>query len=138
MAILDFNQLGKTEASAEDKGQLETSKNVEVKGLERKASTAVNGVSDDTNSISVSASVRPYHEKYATAEHISIAKESFQVGIEEVEESENDLDEDEEEDEPVNQSKDEAASPKVADFDFDVSSVRINLIRINLNYLSIK
>jgi hypothetical protein len=100
--------------------------------LERKTSSVVNGISEDSNIISVTASLRPYHEKHTAAKDIPNSKESFQGKIEDIEESDDDVDEDEEDDKTGNEAKDEEASPKVADFDFDVSSIRSY---ISISYL---
>ena len=121
LTILDLNKAERVEATIVDKKQLEPVKTVEAKGMERKTSSVVNGISDDANIISVTASLRPYHEKHTAAKDIPNSKESFQENIEDIEESDDDVEEDEEDDETDNKSKDEEASPKVADFDFDVS-----------------
>ena len=129
ITILDFNKGERVEASIVDKKKLEAAKTVDVKGLERKTSSSVNGISEDTNIISVTESLRPYHEKQTAAKDIPNSKGPFHEKSEDVEESDDDVDEDEDDDETEHKSNDEEASPKVADFDFEVSSTHYYIWR---------
>ena len=109
------------EASNNDK-KLVDSTNIDAKFSEfLRKNSLVNGISEDNNTVTVTASLRQYHEKYATPNDIPNPQGSIQEGKDSVEESEEDTDEEEEADKDDDPEKEAEASPKVADFNFDVS-----------------
>ena len=97
----------------------------ETKSLQRKTNSLVNGISEENTTVTVTASLRPYHEKHTETNDIPHVKESFHDQTKEEEESEDDEDEEEENngDREATKSKDEESSPKLVDYKFDVSLI---------------
>ena len=93
--------------------------------MQRKTNSLVNGILDENNTVTVTASLRPYHEKHTEANDIPNIKESFHDQTKDDEESEDD--ESEEKENIVNleatKSKNDESSPKLGDYKFDVSSI---------------
>ena len=80
-----------------------------------------NGVSENSEPGTVSASFRSYNENNEEGVDIPNVKAISQKKvIEYVEESEDDFDEEEEEGESANEANDDDGSPKATNFEFDV------------------
>ena len=122
--ILEYNKTENHEILAENTKILDKAK-IESKAVQRKTNSLVNAVSDEHNTVTVTASLRPYHEKHTETNDIPSFKESFHDQTKQDEESGDDEDEEKEDNEVQGapKSKNEESSPKLGDYKFDVSLV---------------
>ena len=121
MIVLDTNKAETPEISAEPTKKSDNVK-TEPNTFQTKASSLVNGSLEGNNTVTVTSSLRPYHETYTETNDIPNSKELFHNQRKKVEESEDEEDEEKEDDEDngTSESKEEENSPKLGDYKFDV------------------
>ena len=114
--ISDQNGGELIQASADNKANSES-----VKSETSKSIPLTNGVTENSEPFTVSASFRSFNENNEEGVDIPNVKATSQKKvIEYVEESEEDFDEEEEEGESTNEANDDDGSPKATNFEFDV------------------
>ena len=113
----DLNDGDINKASTDDKANFSTSKSETTNSV-----SLVNGVGEDSDNVTVTASLKQYHEKNKEANDIPNTTSLIQKKlIEYVEESDEDFVDEDEDEEDENKSNDNDGSPKMTDFEFDVS-----------------
>ena len=117
--ILDNNKLEEIDLLAVGV-KPETLAKIEAKSSERKTNSNASGLLEDNTTVTLTASLRSYHDKNSATNNIPDLKESVPEETESEEEDEEYVSEENEENQ--NDLKSDAiGSPNVDDFNFDVS-----------------
>ena len=124
--ILDNNKLEEIDLLAVGV-KPETLAKIEAKSSERKTNSNASGLLEDNTNVTLTASLRSYHDKNSATNNIPDLKESVPEETESEEEDEEDeVYVSEENEENQNDLKSDAiGSPNVDDFNFDVSRIDI-------------
>ena len=121
--ILDNNKLEEIDLLAVGV-KPETLAKIEAKSSERKTNSNASGLLEDNTTVTLTASLRSYHDKNSATNNIPDLKESVPEETESEEEDEEYVSEENEENQ--NDLKSDAiGSPNVDDFNFDVSRIDI-------------
>ena len=119
--ILDNNKLEEIDLLAVERKPEKLAKK-EAKSSERKTNSNASGLLEDNTTVTLTASLRSYHDKNSAINHIPDLKESVPEETESEEEDEEYVSEENEENN--NDLKSDAiGSPNVDDFNFDVSRI---------------
>ena len=117
--ILDNNKLEEIDLLAVGV-KPETLAKIEAKSSERKTNSNASGLLEDNTNVTLTASLRSYHDKNSAANNIPDLKESVPEETESEEEDEEYVSEENEENQN-DLNSDAIGSPNVDDFNFDVS-----------------